>query len=87
MIQGNWMQACIAVLVTELILSFSLPFLTTNTAIIYLINDIVSAFVYAIVYLPTDRIHFYKNPFFHYLFSTTLVLFAFFSVIMLFLGF
>lgn len=86
MVQGNWLQACIGVLVVEIIVSFTMPLYTTNTALIYLVNDILSAFVYAFIYLPVDRIHFYKNPFFHYLFSTTLVIFSLFSVIMLFLG-
>jgi len=86
MIQGKWIQACIAVLIVEMALTLILPFFVSNIAIIYLISDIISAFVYAIVYLPFDRIHFYRYSVFHYMFSSTLVMFCGITIVFLLLG-
>ncbi len=61
-------------------------FADPNPYLIYLIMDIVVAFVYAFVFLPKDRLHFYRYYLFHYLFSTNLVWFVGFTLVLAFIG-
>ncbi|MDD4531881.1 MAG: hypothetical protein PHW22_00330 [Bacilli bacterium] len=72
--RGLW--PLLIVLVLEVVLEFVLVQFIDNPYLIYLIVDIVVAFVFAIIYLPGDRLHFYKYQIFHQMFSIGLIIFV-----------
>ena len=74
------------VLAIQMALSFVLTLFIDNPYLIYLIVDIVAAFTFAIVYLPGDRIHFYKYSLFHKMFSVGLIIFVGGSLLFALLG-
>lgn len=62
-------------------------YLSGNVALGYLVGDILSSFLYALFLLPSGmRKYFYKNGFFHYVFSTTLVEFLGITLIFILIG-
>jgi hypothetical protein len=72
--RGLW--PLLIVLGVELALEYILSYFTDNPYLIYLIVDIVAAFVFSLIYLPGDRLHFYKYQAFHSMFAIGLIVFV-----------
>jgi hypothetical protein len=84
--EGRWWQAILAVMIVDFALEIMLSFFISSTYLIYLITDIIGAFVYAFVYLPYPKTDLLRDPNFHYLFSSTLVMFLVISLIFILIG-
>jgi hypothetical protein len=63
MIQGRWWQACLAVLFVDFMLTIFLPFFISSSYLIYLLSDVIGAFVYSFVYLPYEKHDLFRDPF------------------------
>ncbi len=72
--RGLW--PLLIVLLVEIILQIILVQFIKNPYLIYLIVDIAAAFVFALIYLPSDRVHFYKYQAFHKMFAIGLIVFV-----------
>ncbi len=69
----NSFTGLILALITSFLVYFILGFFTDNIYLIYLIADILMAFIYALFTLPYDKIHFYRYYEFHYMFASNMV--------------
>lgn len=67
---GRYILSVFVACICGSLASFAFSFLTTNNYLLYLISDIVVAFVFALLILPFDRVHFYKYYLFHYYFAS-----------------
>ncbi|MFA6796876.1 MAG: hypothetical protein WCR63_04855 [Bacilli bacterium] len=72
--RGLW--PLLIVLLVEIVLEIILSSWISNPYLIYLIVDIVAAFVFSLIYLPGDRLHFYKYQAFHKMFAIGLIVFV-----------
>lgn len=68
--------AFIVVFAVEIFLEIFLSMFTDNVYLIYLIVDIVAAFLFAIIDMPGKKSDFLKDPYFHLIFSSSLIFFV-----------
>jgi hypothetical protein len=78
-------------LITSIIAYFAIWYIVAyssgSTYLAYLCSDVVAAFIYAIVFIPTEeKVHFWSSGIFNYLFSTSLCYFVGGSLLFALLG-